>query len=162
MADFADFALKVGPVLSPNEDVAALLERLASHQVAFTIEDDPLPDLIEMWLVKDQPLVNIQREVPLTTLGEELEELAGARIPWDRGNARSFGQYIRPRKGTLSQLFGMTERTGHGGVALVTFAHRRRKGPTGNGDLGDLGLRESHRSDSHQSIDPMDGTERPE
>jgi hypothetical protein len=133
MADFADFILKVAPVVSTREEVHALLERVNSQQLSFAAEDEPLLDLIDRWL-EDETHVNPDREITLSTLASELEALAyGQRLPWEPANPKSFGQYFRARKGTLTRLYGMTLRAGHAGSTVVSFHHRR------NGDLGDLG-----------------------
>jgi ABC-type dipeptide/oligopeptide/nickel transport system ATPase component len=138
MADFADFALKIAPVVSTREQIAALLDRLSGQQVAFASEDEPLVVLIDDWLEDDTQHVNIEREITLPLLGAELADIAGSQwLPWDRSNSKSFGQYFRTRKGTLRQLYGMTERRRHAGTTAVSFHHRR------NGDLGDLGEQES-------------------
>jgi hypothetical protein len=133
MADFADSALKVAPVISTREEIQALLERVNGQQVSFAAEDEPLLALIDRWL-KDETHVNPDREITLSTLASELEELAHEqRIPWESANPKSFGQYFRARRGTLTLLYGMTLRAGHAGSTVVSLHHRR------NGDLGDLG-----------------------
>jgi hypothetical protein len=90
-------------------------------------------DFIDQWL-KDESHVNVERELTLKDLGTEIESIAtDCSVPWQRGNPRSFGQYVRPRAGTLSKLFGMTVRTAHAGMTMVSFKPRR------SGDMGDLG-----------------------
>ena len=134
MADFADFILKVAPVLSTRHEVEAILERLSQQQVAFASDDEPLLDLIDEWLSDDSGLVNIEREITLAQLGTELTALAGhgRRVPWDSSSPKSFGQYFRGRAGTLKGRYEITERKAHGGIKRVSF--RRR-----HGELGGLG-----------------------
>ena len=134
MADFADFAIKVAPIVGKTgEEIRQMLDRLTNQQMGFAGEDEPLFEFIDEWLA-DEAHVNIERQITVPRLGTELADIAGKRaVPWDRGNPRSFGQYFRQRKGTLGQLYGMTERQGHAGSTAVSFKHR------GNGDLGDLG-----------------------
>jgi len=50
MADFAEFALKVAPAITKDERIAAILDRLAGAQLAFTAENEPLLDLLDEWL----------------------------------------------------------------------------------------------------------------
>jgi hypothetical protein len=134
MADFADFAVKVAPVVGlQREEMQQLLNRVGKQQVAFAAEDEPLLDLIDKWLSDETTHVNIDREMSPANLAMELEELAGSSsVPWERGNGRSFAQHFRNLKGTLAQQFGMRERSSHGGRNLVSFPHRR-------GGLGGVG-----------------------
>src|SRR5438105_3331359 len=76
MADFADFAIKIAPVLSTRDEILALLDRVSGEQVAFSSEGDPLLDLVDRRLADDSEHVNIFREVRSTTLASELEKTA--------------------------------------------------------------------------------------
>lgn len=142
MADFANFALKVSPaVLHGREAAAKMLQRLSSRQVEFSVEEDPLPGYLDTWLTNEAGgTVNPGRELSTSDLGTELERCIQDDVPWQRGNAKSFGQYLRQRKATLQQLFEISVRTGHAGQTYVTI-HRRR-----SGDLGDV-------DDASQSVD---------
>lgn len=155
MADFADFAIKIAPVVSAQDDVRQLLDRVSNQQVAFASEDEPLPGLIDQWLKDDDEHVNIDREITLANFGAELEKVAGSRpLPWERGNPKSFGQYFRNHKGTLAQLYGMTEREAHAGMRFVSFRHGR------GGDLGALGERQpTHVSNHPDHFEKMGGLE---
>ncbi len=127
MADFADFAIKAANVVSTEADVRAILDRVTDQQVALATEDQPLVELLDRWLEQDEAEhVNVWREITLQELREELEKLAGSMaLPWSRGNQKSFGQHVRTMKGTLSTMYGMHERVGHGGKTIVTFDHWR-------------------------------------
>jgi len=135
MADFADFILKVAPVLSSRQEVEAILARLSQQQIGFASDEEPLLDLIDYWLADDSGHVNIDREIALTKLASELEALTeyGRKVPWEPGNPKSFGQYFRSRIGTLRERYDINERKAHGGAKVVSF--RRR--PGGFGGLGD-------------------------
>jgi hypothetical protein len=137
MADFADFIVKIAPVVSTREEIDALLGRLSQQQVAFASEDEPLLDLIDRWLVDDRDHVNVGREISISQLGSEIAGLAASpwALPWSYRDSKSFGQYFRARKGTLKARYGLTERGAHSGTKVVAF-HRL------NGDLGDLGDRD--------------------
>lgn len=138
MADFADFVLRIAPVLSTREEVEGVLTRLGSQQVALASQDEPMFGLIDQWLEDDSEHVNIDRDIALADFGAELERIAGIHpLPWQRGNSKSFGQYFRNRKGTLTRLYGMAAREGHGGTTVVSFHHGPRS------DLGDLGYQTS-------------------
>jgi hypothetical protein len=127
MADFADFVLKIAPVLSTVDAVQTLLDRLAQQQVAFASQDEPLFEMLDRWLTQEHPYVNLEREVALSKLGEELDNLAfDCSLPWKRGNAKSFGQYVRNHKATLRELYQMTWREAHAGSVLVSFKPRQR------------------------------------
>jgi hypothetical protein len=127
MADFADFVLKVAHANSREVEAGGILERLAAEQVAFAAEDEPLVDLIENWLINDEH-VNVEREVGAVLLGSELATMVEKPwlLPWDYKNPRSFAQYLRSHIDSLRRHFEVKERSGHGGVKLYSFAHRRR------------------------------------
>jgi hypothetical protein len=85
MADFAAMARVVGHVLGwTREDVAELLEALQMERDAFINEEDPLVDLIHMWLdIKDPPYQgrparsrNQGRAITTQDLFRELEAIA--------------------------------------------------------------------------------------
>jgi hypothetical protein len=51
MADFAEFAIKIGPVFGMKpEGVEQILDRLAEVQIEFTSVDEPLLQHINGWL----------------------------------------------------------------------------------------------------------------
>jgi hypothetical protein len=127
MADFANFALKIAPVVSTRETVRTILQRFSQQQVEFANEDDPLCDYIDMWLNSEEH-VNVDREITITQLGSELSALSKQpwALPWDPREPRSFGQYFRGRRELLNEMFEMAERTGHGGKGMVSFRRRKR------------------------------------
>jgi hypothetical protein len=141
MADFADFVLKVAPVVSTRQEVEAVLNRLSRQQVAFAAEEEPLLPLIDAWLAGDGDAANIDREISTSSLRSELESLGNMNIrvstPWEAKNQKSFGQYFKQREGTLTSLYGMTKRSAQGGYHLVTFRRSRAGDFGGNGDAAE-------------------------
>ena len=126
MADFADFVMRVAPLLGAEGETEGLLNRLSGQQVSLASEDEALFELVDLWLKDDSATVNIERDVSLGDLRSEVERLDETRpLPWARGNPKSFGQHFRGLKGTLGSLYGMTERSGHGGTVIVSFQHGR-------------------------------------
>jgi hypothetical protein len=123
MADFADFALKIAHAQGREDKMRAILDRLTAQQVAFATEDEPIFELLDDWLRVEHGK-NIVREVSTPVLCKELAELADARgIEFCyRGKTRAFAQRIRNLKGTLQGMFEMSERRGHAGALLLTFA----------------------------------------
>jgi hypothetical protein len=155
MADFADFAFHIAPVVSTSATMDAVLRRLGDQQVAVTAEDDPLLELVDRWLADDDRHINIERELSLSQFGSELEEVAGSEpIPWDRGNQKSFGQYFRARKDTLRQIYGMSDRQGHAGSTVLSFHHRPK------GDLGALGEHEKAHANVFVNVNERTGGEK--
>jgi len=151
MADFADFLLKLAPIFSTRDEVRGLLDRLGAAQLDFSSENDPLVDLIGKWL-KDEShdRVNFERSVTLTQLGKELAMLADAphALPWEANNPQSFGQYFRNRKGTLKEIYDMSERKGQAGTTLVSFRPRLTEPlPMDDGGFGGLGEEEYEQFD---------------
>jgi hypothetical protein len=79
MADFASLAFVVGEVLGWNpKEILDLLDALESERDAFINEEDPLMEILHMWLEK-RPIGrgwNIGREVSCQELFSELNEIA--------------------------------------------------------------------------------------
>ena len=106
MADFADFALKVAPLFGGKQRIEQVLHRLAGQQIAFATEDEPLLGLVDEWLQHNGVTVNWFREVssPLFASWKRLAE--PGRCP---GNAGMRSGQVRNGKGTICELYGLTE-----------------------------------------------------
>lgn len=103
MADFVSFTRVVGRVLGWSvEAIDGLLQALQAERDAFLIEEDPLIDLINEWLVHQYNAVarkkiptNRGRMISVFELSSELETLAQSRgLPW-KETPRSLGQKLR-------------------------------------------------------------------
>ena len=138
MADFAEFALKVGPVLGFEEiEVEEMLGQLAAVQVEFTIEDDPLLTMLDDWLLTPR---NAGRWLRTAELFNDLlrpTRVNGTERMFPFKDARGLGQNITNLRSTLQALYGYEEQTRGGGVRWMRFNNsgsrtrtcRRRRGP---------------------------------
>jgi hypothetical protein len=137
MADFGCFALAVGRAAGQRDQVRQLLAKLSGAQVTFTLDNDPLVNLIEQWLAADGGK-NDGREVSTADLAGDLMTLAhqrGIRAE-DLGNTQKLGMKLTHLKDALGERFGMTERRGHANERLMRFYRPRGSGegaaePTG-------------------------------
>jgi hypothetical protein len=135
----ADFAVLVSRIADANGELANasfLLRALAGEQAEFANgtedeKDDPLYPLLDEWLRMEDPVVNLNREVPTATLAEELKQVAARqRVRWPCRNGQALGQYLRHRRGLLELWYGASSCTGHAGERFWTFTRV-------NGDKGE-------------------------
>jgi hypothetical protein len=122
MADFADFALKITNGAGLLSWMESILERLTEEQTSFALEDDPIVQLLAIWIeVNDGK--NIGREVTTSTLREELVAIAEDHQIDSRflRRTRSFAQRFKNIKGTLRERYHIEERRGSGGVRFTSF-----------------------------------------
>ena len=71
IADFANFVLKVASANGIEERVKLILAKLTREQSVFTLDSEPLFDLLSRWAMQ-----NSSREVTSAELSEELNQLA--------------------------------------------------------------------------------------
>jgi hypothetical protein len=119
IADFAQFVLKVADAGGRQAQAEAMFEKLAQEQLAFTVQDDPVVELLEDWVK-----VSRGHEVTTAQLFAELRHIAqnaSPPKPFDFRSSNSFGQYLQSHLGTLKVLFGATERTAGGRKRLWRF-----------------------------------------
>ncbi len=120
MGDFGTFCLKVAKHIRPwgQEIVKGIFRKLMREQSYFTLEDDPLFDLLLEWA--GDP-VNKGLPVSSQDLHRGLKNLAGARDIQFTYNPRQFGQRMANIKSNLSEFFNITERPGGGHKKIYTF-----------------------------------------
>jgi len=115
MADFALMARAIGRVMGwTDADVDGLMIALQDERDAFINEDDPLIELLEMWLSykANSGIKNAGRIMTATQLHSELDTLAQAKnLTW-RASARSLSQHLRAPH--LEKLFLIDPVTVHG------------------------------------------------
>ena len=141
IADFAQFVLKVADADGRLAEAEAMFDRLAAEQLAFTIQDDPVIELLEDWVA-----LHAGEEVTTAQLFGALRTLAmssGRSQPFDLKNTKSFGKYLQSNRATLNALFGATDRRAGAGKAALAVqsptvggsGHSdRRGGGSGNSD----------------------------
>jgi hypothetical protein len=130
MADFAEFAVKIGPVLGVNgKEVEQILRDLATVQLEFTSVDEPLLLHLDGWLAN---ATNISKWVATKELFEQLHarwhvSRAGT-FPWR--DPRQLGQHITSLRSTLETHYDFEERTARAGARRVRF-NKQRSGDDG-------------------------------
>ena len=120
IADFAEFVLKVADADGQLPEAEAMLERLGEEQLAFIVQDDPVIELLEDWVMD-----HAGQEVTTAQLFMALRTLARSSHPqrsFDVKSAVSFGQYLQSNRATLKALFGATDRTVGGRKRLWQFS----------------------------------------
>ena len=101
-----------------EEQVKDIFAKLSREQSCFTLEGNPIFDLLCEW-AQDNP----EREVTNADLCLELTELAekdGNRFVYS-GKARSFAQRMKNLRANLAEFFEITERKVGGRKTLYSF-----------------------------------------
>jgi hypothetical protein len=119
IADFAQFVLRVADAQGKLSEAQAMFERLGKEQLAFTVQDDPVLELLEDWVID-----HAGDEVTTAQLFAALRSMANLSHPprsFDFKSAVSFGHYLQSNRATLRALFGATDRTAGGRKRLWKF-----------------------------------------
>jgi hypothetical protein len=112
IADFAQFVLRVADAEGKLPEAQTMFKRLGEEQLAFTVQDDPVTELLEDWVID-----HAGEEVTTAQLFAALREMAATSHPprsFDYKSAVSFGQYLQSNRATLKALFGAEDRTARG------------------------------------------------
>lgn len=120
MADFADFALKIARYAGIEDQVKVIFEKLSKEQSRFTLENDPVLDLLESWINKPE---NINREITSIDLCKELTAIAEEQKInfFFRDKQRAFAQQMGNLKIGLSEYYDITENVGRGRKKYYSF-----------------------------------------
>jgi hypothetical protein len=127
MADFADFSIKVARYAGVNGKVKSIFEKLTLEQALFTLEGEPIIDLLSLWLKKAE---NRGREVTAQELCNELGGLAfknGIEFPYEK-KVQSFAQRLVNLTDDLSRFFTVSRRRGKARKAFYRFSLKEEKG----------------------------------
>lgn len=120
MADFATFMLRLAMAESPRAeaDTRLLLERLSSAQSQFTLEQEPLFELLNVLAVQYPGQLFSAKD-----LHQELGRIAHAMdIPYTFKSSNTLGQKLGHLKSNLSQTLDMQVKTGAHNVKVYTFS----------------------------------------
>jgi hypothetical protein len=120
MADFGQFVLKVADSDGRLPEAEAMFERLSKVQLASTIQDDPVIELLEDWVRG-----HTGEEVSTAQLFAALKMLASSLdLQWSFAfkSPIAFGKYLMNNLATLKELFGATYRSGGAGKRLWRFS----------------------------------------
>jgi energy-coupling factor transporter ATP-binding protein EcfA2 len=127
MADFAEFAVKIGPIFGVNRDeVEQMLRDLATVQLEFTSVDEPLLLHVDAWLSNTN---NISRWVSTKELFDQLHGrwrvARPGTFPWR--DPKQLGQHITSLRSTLVTHYDFDEKTAHAGTRHVRFNKSSRR-----------------------------------
>ncbi len=125
MADFADFALRLAHPQGWGEQMFSLLGRLSGEQSSFTLEGEPIFELLEFWLTVNSG-ENIGREMTTSKLCTELGAIAASKeIEFIyKGKTRSFAQRLRNIMSTLGEYYAIKEHHGKARTRYLSFRPR--------------------------------------
>lgn len=118
MADFANFILRLAMAEGEEDAVKVILDKLVKTQSQFTLEHDPLFELLGI-LAERFP------EKPFKTaeLHSELKGIAAAQgIKYSYGSPNSLGQKLAHVKNNLSQFLNVTITEGAGNTKYYQFS----------------------------------------
>jgi hypothetical protein len=125
MADFADFSMTIARYSGIEKEVRAIFDKLSYEQSAFTLEGDPIFDLLSIWIEKPG---NEGQEITNTDLCEELSKIAEEekiRFPF-RGKHKSFAHRMANLRANLNQFFDITQQTRGGRKTFFTYRRKER------------------------------------
>ncbi|MBU2626254.1 MAG: ATP-binding protein, partial [candidate division Zixibacteria bacterium] len=118
MADFASFAIRIAEFGGIRDEIETILRLTEGEQSDFTIEDDPIVDLLKEWTKE-----NITEEITATQLCVELAKIAEDKNIgfYYKGKERAFAQKFRHLVSDLGEQFEIAHRMVHGGRRLYTI-----------------------------------------
>lgn len=123
MADFAILGESIWRALGGNDDAEifkTVIGKMKRAQEAFSIEDDPLPDLISEWVKRNPCSTGVTAAelfANLTALAEE------KRVPFNLKSSRSLGRQMGLIAEPMLELFGIriSHFDGNGRVRYYNF-----------------------------------------
>jgi hypothetical protein len=122
MGDFGSFAIKVARHAGCEEDMKNIFRKLTHEQSAFTLEGEPLFDLLSEWVD-----TNSGTSVTNAELCQELSKVAEDRGAdfYFKGKERAFAQKMVRIRPNLEQFFEITELPGRSRSRKFQFKPRR-------------------------------------
>ena len=121
MADFAEFTLAIARYAGIEEEMRIIFNKLALEQAYFTLEQDPIFELLLRWVPQNQ-----SRELSVSELCNELNSIAikeDIGFPYE-GNVQSFAQRLSNLKDNLEKVFRVSSRRGHARKTFYEFSLR--------------------------------------
>jgi hypothetical protein len=109
MADFAAFALKLARLDGREEMVREIFEKMTSEQAEFSLEGEPIAEVLDMWLDE-----NDGRAVETETLRQELQGIAEKhqiKLGDHATTAPAFRSYIGKLRKKLETRYDIDRRT---------------------------------------------------
>jgi hypothetical protein len=103
MADFASFALQIATLWGCRPEVEASLVKLEAAQAELIFEDEPIHQVLEVWLALE---TNHGRSLDAGTLQREWSRVATQNaIIWPFANGKGLGQRLVQLEDALNQKF---------------------------------------------------------
>jgi hypothetical protein len=124
MGEFHDFCLQISHHFGIAEKVKGILDKIGQEQSTFTLDDEPIYELLEEWVEKHDG-----REISTTELCSELSKLAekhNIHFPY-KNNVRSFSQKFKNVKSNLEEFFNIQERKGGARKKYVVITRKEQK-----------------------------------
>jgi hypothetical protein len=121
MADFGEFALAIARYAGIEEEVRVIFSKLSLEQAYFTLEQDPIFELLLRWVPQNQG-----RKLSVSELCKELNSIAineDIGFPYER-NVQSFAQRLSNLKDNLEKVFRVSSRRGHARKTFYQFSLR--------------------------------------
>lgn len=120
MADFAEFALAVGPVLGySRKQVTSALDAAQRVRGDFVLEHSPLRASIQYWL--ESSTASVGKEISVGDLYKEvMHAWPDSRFPFRR--PQDFGNALRNQLPELRNEYGIKEREGRSRQRFYTFS----------------------------------------
>lgn len=107
MADFAKIGWRIAKALGGvklGDHFIELLEKMDQERNEFLIEDNPIVELLDLWLKREK------KEVPTSELFSDLKDIAeNENIEFDFRSARSFGMHFRHIVNNLREHYNISE-----------------------------------------------------
>jgi hypothetical protein len=118
MADFATFLLRLAKADGVESSISALLERLVSIQSQFTLENDPLFELLGLVATRHP-----NQAFKTADLHTKLKDIAAANgIKYNYASPNSLGQKLGHIKNNLTEFLNITITEGAGNTKLYQFS----------------------------------------
>jgi len=120
MADFASFAMKIAMYNGIENRVESILKKLSQTQTNFTLENDPIFELLHIWIMKKD---NEGKEISSSELFKSLAELAkeeDMHFPYEK-NVWGFGRRLKNMLTDLSVYFRIKKKERGGRIKYYTF-----------------------------------------
>jgi hypothetical protein len=123
MADFVAFVLRVAGHEGWRKDADYMFECMASDQEDYATEDDAVLETITSWLAHNESAIG--RWHTPSQLDQEWRQQAstcGTAIPWEEGNTKALGWYVRGNMNILRKRLGLqVQRDKHSKANVYSF-----------------------------------------
>jgi len=118
MVEYAIMSVRVGKSLGAEDDIRGILKKLEEVQTTFTLEAEPVIDLLDEWIAENAGI-----KVSTTKLCHGLKKMAdekGVVYGYD-GKPNVLGRKLKELKFNLSQRYTVDDSKGQGGKQYWIF-----------------------------------------